>query len=145
MRQIAPYPLWTGHTGEGRDFAQVFALGIQAVIDLAREEAPAPPPRELIYVRVPLVDGAGNPAKLLSLAVHTAAALFRMHVPTLIVCGGGMSRAPSIAAAALAVALEEPPEACLRKVTANAPHDVAPGFWQDLVAVLENPSALASE
>ena len=141
MRKIDPYLLWIGHAGDGRDPRPLFDAGIRAVVDLAFEEAPAALPREFIYFRVPLVDGAGNPAKLLLLAVHSLAPLLRMHLPTLVVCGAGMSRAPSIAAAALALAHNEAPEACLQKVIAGRPHDVAPGLWQEIVAALQQPPA----
>jgi hypothetical protein len=139
MRQVLPYPLWVGHAGEGRDFRQIFGLGIQAVVDLAIEEKPAPPPRELIYQRVPLVDGAGNRAALLNLAIHTLFTLLRMHVPTLVVCSTGMSRAPSIAAAALSVLLKEQPEACLQRVIEHHPHDISPGLWNDVIETLAHP------
>jgi protein-tyrosine phosphatase len=138
MTEIKPYQLWVGHAGDGRDFRRLFDAGIQAVVDLAFEEAPATLPREFIYLRIPLVDGGGNPAKVLTLAVHSLAKLLQMHVPTLVVCGAGLSRAPSVAAAALAITHRESPEACLQKVIAHHPHDVAPGFWQELVVALEH-------
>ncbi len=60
--------------------------------------------RDLVYCRFPLVDGAGNDARILKMAVHTVAELLRKEVKTLVFCSAGMSRAPSIAAAALTVA-----------------------------------------
>src|SRR5258708_19880981 len=121
MRKIETYPLWIGHAGDGRDFRALFDVGIHAVVDLALEEAPAVLPREFIYLRVPLVDGAGNPAKMLMLAVHSLATLLRMHLPTLVVCGAGMSRAPSVAAAALALVHHETPEPSLQTPTPHPP------------------------
>jgi hypothetical protein len=141
MKHIEPYSLWVGHAGDGRDFRTLFDEGIHALVDLALEERPAAPPREFIYIRVPLVDGTGNPAKTLLLAVHSLASLLRTHVPTLVVCGAGMSRAPCVAAGALSLVLNEPADACLRKVIAGRPHDVAPGFWGELRAALEDQSA----
>jgi hypothetical protein len=82
------------------------------------------------------MDGAGNPADLLSLAVQTVAALLRLHVPTLIVCSMGLSRAPALAAAALAVVHGETPADCLQRVLAQHPGDVSPGLWNELTAVL---------
>lgn len=141
MKQIEPYFLWVGHAGDGREFRTLFAEGIHAVVDVAFEEPAASPPREFIYIRVPLIDGTGNPAKALRLAVHALANLLRMHVRTLVVCGAGMSRAPCVAAGALSVVLGEPAEDCLKKVIAGRPHDVAPGFWRELVAALESQPA----
>src|SRR5258708_5183826 len=101
MNQIIPYPLWIGHGGDGRDFRQVFQASIKALVQLSAEEPALAPPRELIYCRFPLVDGGGNRAELLFLAVSTVATLLKMSVPTLLFCGAGMSRSPAIAAAVL--------------------------------------------
>jgi hypothetical protein len=144
MQQIESMPLWIGHAGEGRDFRQVFALGIRAVVDVAMEEKPAPPPRELIYQRIPIVDGAGNHASMLNLAICTIASLLRMHLPTLVCCGSGMSRAPALTAAALSLVLEQPPETCLQKVITSHPHDISPGLWQDIVETLAKPPSMTT-
>src|SRR4051812_35595809 len=101
MNQIPPHALWTGHAGDGRDYPRLFELGIRAVIQIAAEEPPLQPPRELIYLRFPLRDGADNPDDLVSLAVAALASLVRHRVPTLVCCGAGMSRSPAVAAAAL--------------------------------------------
>ena len=47
MRQIHPHALWLGHVGDVRDWRAVFDAGIQAIIDLAGNEPPAIPPRDL--------------------------------------------------------------------------------------------------
>src|SRR5947209_697139 len=103
MNQIKPYPLWLGHAGDSRDFRPVLDAGIQALVDLSREEHPAEPPRELIYCRFPLVDGIGNDEGLLDLAISTLASLIRMRIPTLVCSNIGLSRSPAVAAAALAL------------------------------------------
>src|SRR5437870_7574697 len=110
MTQVEPHPLWLGHKGEGDDFRQIFDQGIKAVVDLALEEPPTHPPRELIYVRFPLLDGTGNRGELLFLAVSTVATLLKMHVPLLVICGGGVSRSPAVCAAALSIVDGEAPE-----------------------------------
>ena len=132
MNQVLPHSLWLGHAGEARDFRALFGAGIQAVVDLAAEEPPSQPPRELIYCRFPVVDGEGNPYELLRLAVDTVAALFRAQVPTLVLCSMGMSRAPAVAAAALALVRQERPEKCLEEVLAHHPSDVSPGLWREV-------------
>jgi hypothetical protein len=89
MNQISPHPLWIGHAGDGRDYRRMLDLGIRAVVQLAIEEAPLQPPRELLYLRFPLRDGADNPDCLLELAVGALESLLRRHVRTLACCGEG--------------------------------------------------------
>ncbi|HMC65913.1 MAG TPA: hypothetical protein VKI65_13320 [Gemmataceae bacterium] len=136
MNQIQPNPLWIGHMGEGRDFRNLFDLGIKAVVELAMEEQPLQPPRELISCRFPLLDGAGNRAELLFLAVSTVASLLKMRIPTLLCCSAGGSRSPAVAAAALAMIHHEPPEECLERVVEQHASDVSPGFWDEVTRLL---------
>ncbi len=136
MTQIEPHPLWVGHAGEGLDLRHIFDLGIKALVDLALEEAPTKSPRELISARFPLVDGAGNRSELLFLAVSTVATLLKLKVPVLVICGGGVSRAPAIAAAALALADGRSPEQCLKQVAQHHKTDVSPGLWNEVIGVL---------
>jgi hypothetical protein len=136
MNQIVPHRLWVGHAGEERDFRAIFDAGVRALVDLAVEETPGHPPHELIFCRFPLVDGAGNDLKILALAIRTAAALLRSQVPTLVGCGAGVSRAPAIAAAALALVSDEPPAQCLQRVAAHHSCDVSPGLWEDVTSLL---------
>ena len=67
--QISPHPLWVGHHGDGSDARRLHELGIEAVVQVAAEEAPLSPPRGLMYHRFPLVDGSGNAPEVLVLAV----------------------------------------------------------------------------
>ena len=60
MREIIPNLVWIGNAQDGRNVEAVLRLGIEAVIDLAIEEPPLVFPRETIYCRFPLIDGAGN-------------------------------------------------------------------------------------
>jgi protein-tyrosine phosphatase len=136
MNQIKPYPLWLGHADNGRDVRQVFEAGIQAVVDLAREQPAAKAPRELIYCRFPLVDGIGNDDALLDLAINTLATLIRTRIPTLVCCDFGLSRSPAVAAAALALAHHESPEDCLQRVAQQHRSDVLPGLWSEITHVL---------
>ena len=123
MRQITPFPVWVGHGGDGRAFPELFELGIRAVVQLAAEELPIQTPRELVFFRVPLVDGGGNDVKLLDLAVRSVAALLQRGIPALVCCGGGMSRSPVIVAAALAVLHGNDFEGSLKLVTEEGPAD----------------------
>jgi len=137
MRQILPYTLWLGHAGDAQDFKQIFDLGINALVQLAVEEAPLRPPRELIYCRFPLVDGPGNEVRLLSLAITTMANLIEKRESVLVCCGAGLSRSPAVAAAALSMVFQESPDDCLKQVAEHHPADVAPGLWQEIKTLLE--------
>jgi hypothetical protein len=136
MNQIVPYPLWLGHAGEGQDFQKIFDLGVKVLVQLAAEEPSLQTPRELVFCRFPLLDGSGNRAELLFLAVSTVASLIKMRVPTLVTCGAGMSRCPAVAAAALSMVYHEPPEAYLEKVLEHHHGDVSPGFWKEITSLL---------
>jgi protein-tyrosine phosphatase len=140
MTQIMPYPLWVGHAGEGAEFRQVFDAGIKALVQLAAEELPSQPPRELIFCRIPLVDGAGNRPEMLTLAIGTVANLLRRHFSVLVSCGAGMSRSPAIAAAALAIVHRLSPEQCLQRVVKHHPSDVSPALWNEIKGVLDSIS-----
>ena len=139
MRQALPHLLWIGNADDAEDYRALFGAGIEALVQLAMEEPPARPPRELIYCRFPLLDGPGNSPKLLHLAVTTVAGLLRRHVPTLLCCRAGLSRSPTVAAAALSLFLRQPPEECLRRLTEQHPSDVAPALWDDVLQVLASP------
>jgi hypothetical protein len=136
MDQILPYPLWVGHAEAGTDHRRLFDAGIRALVELAVEEPSVPPPREIIYGRFPLVDGTGNDPAVLYLAVQTVEVLVRMHVPTLVRCGGGVSRAPAVAAAAMAAAFGESAERCLQRIVDHHATDVSPGLWSEVTGVL---------
>ena len=132
MRQVFPHPLWLGHADDGRDFATILSYGIQAVVQLAAEEPSPHMPRELIFCRFPLVDGPGNDPKLLRLALGTLAKLIERRIPTLVCCGGGLSRSPALAAAAMAVTFQLPPDECLKKIAEEHSADVVPGLWKEV-------------
>jgi protein-tyrosine phosphatase len=136
MNQILPYSLWVGHAGDSGEVRQLFDAGIKAIVQVAEEEPPVVTPRELICCRFPLVDGPGNETDVLVLAMQTLASLLRRHVPTLVCCGGGVSRAPALAAAGLALAYGETPEGCLERVVRHHRSDVTPGFWKEVIGIM---------
>ncbi len=149
MNQILPFPLWLGHSGDGRDFPRLHESGIKAIVQLAAEELPLQPPRELICLRFPLMDGADNPEDLLSLTVETLASLLKSRVPTLVCCGAGMSRSPAVAAAAISCILRKPPDEVLGYILLGRPGDVSPGLWAELrrlmASRLQDPGTEAPE
>lgn len=132
MRQIVPFTLWLGHVGDIRDWRVVFDAGIQAIIDLAGNEPPASPPRELVYCRFPLIDGAGNEPRLLEAAVTTLEHFLRHSIPVLVYCSAGLSRSTAVTAAALARTTEQPLDDCLVVVQQTGSVDVPPGLWASL-------------
>ncbi|QJW98215.1 protein-tyrosine phosphatase family protein [Frigoriglobus tundricola] len=133
MRHIDRRALWIGTARDARDMRAVLDAGIEAVVDLAKMCEPVQPTRELVYLRYPLVDGAGNPPWLIGTAAHAVADLLRRGVPTLVACDGGMSR--SVVIAAIAVWHDAPdvsPDEHLRRIAANGPADVQPTLWAEV-------------
>jgi protein-tyrosine phosphatase len=138
MNQVSPYSLWLGHAREGDDFRKLFDAGIQALVDVAAEERPSHPPRELIYARFPVLDGTGNDRNLLDLTITFVANLLERRVPCVVCCATGLSRSPAIAAAALAVVYQESPEECLQRVVRAHHSDVSPGLWSEVKAFVDS-------
>jgi len=133
MHEVVAGLLWVGHALDARNPRAVLDAGIAAVVDLAYEELPAALPRDLVYCRFPLVDGAGNDPQRLRLAVETVVNLLDGGTPTLVSCSAGMSRAPAIAAAALSVWRKEPLEQSLQALAQSQPHDVSATLWDDMI------------
>ncbi len=133
MREITPQQLWLGHALDVRDIRRLHDVGVRAVVDLAYEEPCAQLSRDVLYCRFPLMDGADNSPQLLVTAIATTCSLIRGEIPTLVACGAGMSRSPSILAVALAIVRGKPPEDCLRELTDGQPCDIAPRLWADVV------------
>jgi predicted protein tyrosine phosphatase len=107
------------------------------LLQLAAEEKTLETPRDIIFCRFPLVDGVGNDKKLLQLAITTLTNLLEKKVPTLVVCGAGMSRSPALAAAAISWVFQDPPDECLKRVAEHYPADVAPALWNEIKSVVE--------
>jgi len=133
MREIIPQRLWLGNALD-REPRRLYDMGITAIVDLALEELPAQMTRDLMYCRLPLVDGAGNPSAVLAVAVETTASLIRKQVPVLVTCGAGMSRSPAIIAAALALIHDDSSDDRLQRLIAGQPHDVSPSLWAEVKA-----------
>lgn len=136
MREVIAGKLWIGNAGDARDIARVLSAGVTAIVDLAIEEPPVVYPRDITYCRIPLLDGPGNPVARLEMAIRTASGLIEAGTPTLIACGGGMSRAPAIATAALARAAGIDLQQALAEVVGTGPRDLAAGLWSDVQAAV---------
>ena len=102
------------------------------MVQLDAEEPVLALPRDLVYCRFPLVDGLGNDLNVLQLAITTVASLLEKKVPTLVICGAGLSRSPVIAAAAIAVVFQQFADECLKEVAEHFPADVAPALWDEV-------------
>jgi hypothetical protein len=137
MRQIPGYSLWVGHVGDICDLRSLLSAGILAVVDLALNEPPAVLTRELVYCRFPLVDGAGNSPWIVRAAVEAIAGLLRSRTPTLVYCGAGMSRSPTIAAAAVARVRGCSWSDALARVIQSGAADVSPGLLSDVQAIVQ--------
>ncbi|MGZ0170831.1 MAG: protein-tyrosine phosphatase family protein [Planctomycetales bacterium] len=144
MREVHSACLWTGHAREARDARAIFDTGISVVVDLAYEEPPAQLPRQLVYCRFPIVDGAGNDPTLLRLALSTTVELLRAGTRTLVACSAGMSRSPTFAICALAVHLDQSPESVLATVNEKSSFELHGDLWTDvceIVAELRSPGS----
>ena len=136
MREVIPDRLWIGNALDSRDVTGVLGLGITTVIDLAFEEPPIQFPRDVVYCRLPLIDGSGNQPAILRAAIETMANFIASGTPTLVACGAGMSRAPSIVAAAMATLEEIELSDALGRLTKGQPHDVSPSLLAEISEAL---------
>lgn len=139
MREVIPQLLWIGNARDARDITGVLDRGIAAVVDLALEEPPICFPREVIYCRLPVIDGEENHPAILQTALLTVARFIEGDVPTLVACSGGMSRSPAIAAGAIATVNDLAFDDALADIAASGPCDVAPGLWNDIQELLHQP------
>jgi hypothetical protein len=103
MRPILPNQLWIGNAGDARNPERLLAAGVAAVINLAAEEASPVLLRSLIYCHFPIINGPQDDLLILEMAIQTAVSLIKKDIPTLVYCGGGMSRSPSVVATALSI------------------------------------------
>jgi protein-tyrosine phosphatase len=132
MRRVGDFPLWIGTARDARDLRAVLNAGIEAIVDLAVEEPPIAVTRELVYLRLPLLDGDGNTRQRLRMAMWAIEELVGDQVPTLVACSAGMSRSPALVAVVVAQFKGIPAEDVLRDLRMSGPVDVSPGLWQSL-------------
>jgi hypothetical protein len=137
MRQIDGYPLWIGNARDARDVKAILDAGIEAVVDLAAEEPAATLSRELIYLRFPMIDGAGNPEWLLRTAFRAVHEFVQVGVPTLVACGAGMSRSPALVAVVVARIGARPIATVLGTLPGTV--DVSPGLLRELIVSTTTP------
>lgn len=136
MHEIIPQHLWLGNTGDLLKPATLEVAGIKAIVQVALAEQMPTLSRELLLAHFPIIDGSGNTRGMIVAALDLTASLIRSRTPTLICCSAGMSRSPSIAAGAMAIATGIDPHEALRRVIDGRPHDVSPGLWGAVCAVV---------
>tara|TARA_R110002111_G_scaffold247140_5_gene310201 strand:- start:17800 stop:18219 length:420 start_codon:yes stop_codon:yes gene_type:complete len=136
MREVNLQTLWIGNARDARDVKAVLDLGITAIIDLAMEEPPVIFPREIVYCRLPLIDGEENNPAVLQTAIETVARFIQDEIPTLVACSGGMSRSPAIVAAAISKLNSIQFAEALAQVATLGPCDVAPGLWNEIQTLM---------
>lgn len=137
MHSILPDQLWIGPSRDLEAFVTLTAPENLAIVDLAIDELVHPRFRDIVYLRIPLIDGPENPTQRLQLAVDAVVSLVRGGIPAVVVCSLGMSRSPAIAAGALARLHSCSPEEALMTVSQAVACDVSPGLWKDLLHLLE--------
>ena len=138
MKQVKPYSVWIGHAGDCRAFTALHDLEIRAIIQLAIEEAPICPPREFLYFRLPVYDGADNDPEVLRLAVNSVSTLVAKQIPTLVACGAGMSRSPAIVAAAIALHEHTSFTEVLMRTAKLMPTDISPALFITVCEVCDS-------
>jgi len=135
IRNVYSDLLYVGNAMDARDLRAINDNQIRAVVDLAINEPPASLGREIIYCRFPLNDGGGNNNGLIAITVRTIAAMVQNKTRTIVACSAGMSRAPSVAAASVALITGREPDECLEDIISHAPNDVSPILWAQIKRV----------
>jgi hypothetical protein len=136
MQCVIDNTLWIGNASEARDIPSLIDQDFNAIVDLAVEAPPAVLTRELTYLRFPIYDGIGNDKKVLASAIQTIAFMLSQEGNKIAVCCSmGMSRSPSIVAAALALIKNQSAEDSLTRVTKKVVCDISPGLWSEVSRV----------
>ena len=135
IRDVHSDLLFVGNAWDARDLQLLYDKEIVAIVDLALNEKPAQLGRDMIYCRFPLNDGDGNPDSTIALSIKTIVSLIRCNVKTLVACSAGMSRAPTIAAASIAMLRNDEPDAYLAEIIRTGPNDISPILWSNIKRV----------
>src|ERR1051325_4537701 len=135
MNQIPPHNLWIGTIGDLHDLHRLYDLGINAIMQLAYEEASLALPHDLIVCRFPLLDGEGNAPATLDLAISTLTHLLERKFATLVCCHAGMGRSPAIAAAAMSRLTGKPFATCVQRIAECRPIAIHPRLLAEIGAL----------
>lgn len=137
IRKVHLDLIYLGNASDARDLRRIYDNHIRAVVDLAMNEAPAQLGRDIAYFRIPLNDGGGNDDGLIVLSIRTVVSLVQSQIPTLVACSAGMSRAPCIIAASIAMLTRRELDDCLMEIARGAPHDISPVLWTHIKNLVE--------
>ena len=135
MFEVIPKRLWQSGGSPMRDIKLIRQLGIAALVDVAYEEPIPKLSHEIIYCRVPILDGEGNHPARLRLLLNTTSSLIQDEVPTLVACSLGISRSRCVVAAALALAQGQRPDQVLDEIFDDDARSANPALWDDLCRV----------
>ncbi len=124
-----------GDAISARDLKQIYDHSFSAVVDLAASEPPALLGRDIIYCRFPLSDDGSNDDEMISAAIFCVHSLLERNFRTLVACSAGMSRSPLVAASAVSLLTGDSLGDCLRRIIANAPHDISPALFSSVSRV----------
>ena len=138
MQNLIDSILWQGNARDAREIHQVLALGVQAIVDLAENESPVTFPRDVIVLRYPIADGSGNPAWLLRSIIRSLCGLLENKIPTFIYCSAGMSRSPTLAAAAISRLRAMSLDLAITQFFNEPKFDISPALWNDVRDLIEN-------
>ena len=126
--------LYFGNASKARDLQALHQAEIAAVVDVAYEESPAALSRDIIYHRIPLIDGETNDPTFVQAAILVTEQSLRLNLRTLVCCSAGMSRSPTIAVVAAARFTGQKTDDVLTKVLEKTSLGIHPGFWNSAAA-----------
>jgi protein-tyrosine phosphatase len=135
MRAVIPDILWIGTSHEARDLQLIAETGIEAIVDLASRKPMQVLLKDVINLRIPIIDGDGNRPERLRLAVMSVLQLLRENIPTLVACNRGMSRSPAVAAYALARLRYITPLEAAELIGGS----ISPELWSSLDSAMQVP------
>lgn len=137
MISIWNQQLWIGNAFDARNTSNLHEHEINTVVDLALEEAPVQPPREVIYLRFPIHDGVGNDTELLRTIVQTLVKLLSSgSARVLVSCSAGLSRSPIVSAAAIASLKNISLRDSLQDIQSNLRTDISPALYADVATIV---------
>lgn len=137
MREIVVGRVYCGNVGDLDDIAALRRAGVHAVVELAIEEPPSRAGREMIWIRIPITDGAGSAGQFVEMALRCVSSLVLAKIPVLVACSAGMSRSPSIIAGAISIAEDRDPDVVLQEVVRGASADVSNHLWHQVRSLVQ--------
>jgi len=129
--------IWLGNAIELRNPKLLYANAIKCVVDVAYEEPAAQLPRDIFYLRFPLLDGEGNSPSPLRLALNATIQLIQEDEPFVVGCSAGMSRSPTLLSFVIAHCTGVSAEVVIERISAKRQLEIKPNLWNDFLAASE--------